>query len=72
LSDQPDLAAAIDRAYEQKLRAGRAFHDLQVSRRASRRSLDALATEFSRVVDLLREAAALLPQHGHRGPDQDE
>lgn len=61
------VAEALERAYEQKLRAGAAFHQLQFSRRASRRSLDALATEFIRVADLLAEAAALLPQSGPRG-----
>jgi len=64
-----DIAAAIDRAYEQKLRAGAAFHALQVSKRASKRRLEQLAAEFDSVGRLLREAAELIPQS--RRPDDD-
>jgi hypothetical protein len=62
-----ELSRAIDRAYDQKLRAGAAFHQLLFSKRASRRSLAALATEFRRAADLLDEAAALLPSAQSEG-----
>lgn len=67
-----DLAAAIDRAYEQKLRAGAAFHRLQFSRRASRRSLAQLAIEFRRVAELLDQAATLLPPAQSEGTSYSE
>lgn len=51
------LAAALEAAYAQKLRAGAAFHALQFSRSASPRRLEALAQEFDKAAALIRAAA---------------